>query len=101
MPGYRHAVEVYHSRSGIGGVICGQIVGWTSAINRGLAGGHVEGVGQIYRHALPFFVRHNEGKGTRGAMHGAHAAGVGFHVLGPFLEVVTRFINKRWGDACQ
>ena len=33
--------------------------------------------------------------------NGAHAASMGFHVLGPFLEVVTRVINKRWSDACQ
>ena len=48
-----------------------------------------------------FFVCHNEGKGTRDVMHGAHASSVCFHVLGPFLEVVTRVINKRWGDAYQ
>ena len=101
VPGYPHAMEVDHSRSGVVGVICGQIVGWTSAINRGLAGGHIDGVGQIHRHALPFFVCHNEGKGTRDVMHGAHASSVCFHVLGPSLEVVTRVISKRWGDACQ
>ncbi len=58
-------------------------------------------VGQVEGNAHPFFVRHNEGKDTRDVMHGAHATSGGFHVLGPFLEVVTRVITKRWGDACQ
>ncbi len=82
-------------------MIRGHNDGWAIAINRGLAGGHIDGVDEIHRYALSFFVCHYEGKGTRNVMHGAHAAGVGFHVLGPFLKVVTRVINERWGDAYQ
>ncbi len=95
-----HAMDVDSSRSGIASVICGHSVGWAIAINRGLAGGHIDGVGEIHRYTLPFSVCHYEGKG-RNVMHGANAVGVGFQVLGPFLKVVTRIINERWGDAYQ
>ncbi len=85
VPRYRHAVDVHHSRSGIAGVICGHIVGWAGAINRGLAVGDIDRAGEIYRDAMPFCVWHHEGKGTRDVMHGAHASSVGFHILGPFI----------------
>jgi hypothetical protein len=82
-------VDVDGSRSGIVSVICGHSVGWAidkpraktiqntcSVVYnfRGLAGGHIDGVGEIHRYALPFFVYHYEGKGTRNVMHGANAA---------------------------
>ena len=98
---YGHAVDVDDSRRGIVGVSLGHVENWAGAINRGLAGGHIDGVGQVYRHLLPFCVGHHEGECTRDVMHGAHASSVCFHVLGPFLEVVTGVINKRWGDAYQ
>ena len=68
------------------GVSLGHVEGWAIAINRGLAGGHIDGVGKVYRHSLPFDVCHHEGEGTRDVMHGAHASGDdGFDVFGPFL----------------
>ncbi len=73
-----HAIEVYHSRSGVAGVICRQIVVRTSAI--------------ITRERAPV---------TSCMVHFSSASSVCFHVLGPFLEVVTRVINKRWDDAYQ
>ena len=63
----------------------GHVEGWAIAINRGLAGGHTDGVGEVYRHSLPFDVCHHKGEGTRDIMHGTHASGDGFDVFGPFL----------------
>ena len=83
--GYGHAVDINDSRRGIVGVSLGHVEGWAIAINRSLAGGHIDGVGKVYRHSLPFGVWHHEGEGTRDVMHGAHASGVGFDVFGPFL----------------
>jgi hypothetical protein len=85
MPCYHHAVDVDDHRRGIVGVSLGHVENWTIAIHRWLAGGHINGVGKVYRHSLPFGVCHHEGEGTRDVMHGAHASGVGFDVLGPFL----------------
>jgi hypothetical protein len=85
MPGDCHAVDVDDSRRSIVGVSLGHIENWAGAINRGLAGGHVDGVGKIYRHSLPFFVGHHVGEGTSGVVHGAHASGDGFGAFGPFL----------------
>ncbi len=56
VPRCRHAVDVDHSRSGIAGVICGHSVGGAIAISCWLAGDDVDGVGDIYWHASPFFV---------------------------------------------
>ena len=81
----RHAVDVDDSRRGIVGVSLGHVEGWAIAINRGLAGGHIDGVGEVYRHSLPFDVCHHKGEGTRDVVHGAHASGDGFDVFGPFL----------------
>jgi hypothetical protein len=92
-------MDVDHGRRSIVGVSLGHVEGWAGAINRLLAGGHIDGVGQVYRHLLPFCVGHHEGECTGYVVHGAHASSVGFHVFEPFLEVVTRVINKRWGDA--
>ncbi len=69
----RHAVNVDDSRRGIVGVSLEHVEGWASSINRWLAGGFIDGVGKVYRHSLPFFVRHHVGEGTRDVMHGAHA----------------------------
>jgi hypothetical protein len=74
----RHAVDVDDSRRGIVGVSLGHVEGWAIAINRSLAGGHIDGVGNVYRHSQPFDVCHHEGEGTRDVMHGAHASGNGF-----------------------
>jgi hypothetical protein len=105
VPSYHHAVDVHHSRSGIGGVICGRIVrGAIATINRfvAMAGGDTDRVDEIYLDALPFCFCHHEGEGSRDVMHGAHTAGVSFNVLGPVLQFVTRVINERWGDvACR
>jgi hypothetical protein len=40
----------------IASVIRGHNEDWAISINRGLAGGHIDGVGEIHRHALPFVV---------------------------------------------
>ena len=56
VPRCRHAVDVDRSRSGIAGVICGDSVGGATAINRWLAGGDMDGVGEIHWHAGPFYV---------------------------------------------
>jgi hypothetical protein len=96
--GYGHAVDIDDSRRGIVGVSLGHVEGWAIAINRGLAGGHINGVGKVCRHSLPFCVCYHEGEGARDVMHGAYASGVGFHVFGPFFQVVTRVINEGWGD---
>ena len=85
MPGDCHAVDVDDSRRGIVGVSLGHIENWAGAINRGLAGGHIDGVGKVYRHSLPFFVCHHVGEGTSGVVHGAHASGDGFGAFGPSL----------------
>jgi hypothetical protein len=69
VPRYRHAVDVHHSRSGVGGMIFGHIVGGTSAINRWLAGGDIYRVGEVYWDALPFYVCHHETEGTRDVAH--------------------------------
>jgi hypothetical protein len=81
----RHAVNVDDSRRGIAGVSLRHVEGWAVAINRDLAGGHIDGVGKVYRHSLPFDVCHHEGESTRDVMHGAHALGDGFDVFGSFL----------------
>ncbi len=73
----------------------GHVESGAIAKERILAGEHIDGVGKVYRHSLPFGVGHHEGEGTRDVMHGAHASGVGFDVFSPSLQVVTRFINER------
>ncbi len=98
---YGHAVDVDHGRRSIVGESLGHVERWAIAIDLVLAGGHIDGVGKVYRNLRPFYVGHHEGEDTRDVMHGAHASSVGFHNFGPFLEVVTRVINKRWGDACR
>ncbi len=85
MLGDGHAVDVDNSRRGIVGVSLGHVESGAIAIDRILAGGHIDGVGKVYRYSLPFGVGHHEGEGTRDVMHGAHASGVGFDVLGPSL----------------
>ncbi len=97
--GCSHAVKVDDGGRSIVGVSRGHDEIWAIAVNWVLAGGHIDGIREIYRDALPFCVGHHKGEGTRDVMHGAHASSVGFHVFEPFLEVVTRVINKRWGDA--
>jgi hypothetical protein len=83
--GYGHAVEVDYRRRGIVGVSRRHVEVWAIAINRGLAGGHINGIGKVYRHSLPFFVCHHVGEGTSGVVHGAHASGDGFGAFGPSL----------------
>ncbi len=83
--GYGHAVDVNYSRRCIVGVSLGHVEGWAIAINRGLAGGHINGVGKVYRYSLPFFVCHHVGEGTRDVVHGAHASDDGFGVFDPSL----------------
>ncbi len=85
MPGDCHAVDVDDSRRRIVGVSQRHVEGWAGAINRGLAGGHIGGIGEICRDAVPFGVGHHEGEGTRDVMHGAHASSVGFDVFSPSL----------------
>jgi hypothetical protein len=45
----------------------------------------IDGVGDVYRHSLPFVVCHHVGEGTSGVVHGAHASGDGFGAFGPSL----------------
>ena len=78
-------MDVDHGRRRIVGVSLGHVERWAISIDRVLAGGHIEGVGKVYRHYLPLGVGHHEGEGTRDVMHGAHASGVGFDVFGPSL----------------
>ncbi len=51
-----HTVDVDRSRGIIASVIRGHNEGWAISLNSGLAGGHIDGVNEIHRHALIFFV---------------------------------------------
>jgi hypothetical protein len=83
--GCGHAVKVDDGGRSIVGVSRGHDEIWAIAVNCGVAGGHIDGIREIYRDALPFCVGHHKGESTRNIMHGAHASGVGFDVFGPSL----------------
>jgi hypothetical protein len=56
VPGRCHAVNVDHSRGGVVGMGGGLRVGGPVAIYRWLAGGNVNGVGEVDGHEIPFCI---------------------------------------------
>ncbi len=56
MLGCRHAVNIDRSRSGVACMSSGLSVGGPIAMYRCLAGGDINGVGEVHRHEVPFLV---------------------------------------------
>ena len=69
-------------------------VGGPVTIYRCLAGGNVNGVGEVDGHEIPFCIWHHEGESPRDVMRGTHAASVRFGTLCPCLKVLTRGVNE-------
>ena len=77
---------------------CWHVPIWSIAVHGGLAGRHVDGVGEVGRDEVPCGKRHHEREGTHGVVGGAHVTSMCFHVFGPGFQVVTRVISEGGGD---
>ncbi len=93
-------MQVDCSRSGVSGMSCGHVPIWSISVYSRLAGGNVDGVGEVGQNEIPCGIRHHESEGTHDVVGGAHVPSMCFHIFGPSFQVVvvTRVINEAGGD---